>query len=163
MLGSELHRRLHAAAGNRSFRHLAELTETNPETVRRYMQGQAPSVSFVSALCGALSINCEWLLTGRGTMRCADVRRAVLRDAEASELFGAMAITIETLIDRVDRLEVLVQMLEIRVRTQHKATNLLNGASEGRIDARATPGITTGARVRAVADVVPERPSPSGR
>ena len=156
---SELHQRLHAATGNRSYRHLSELTETNPETVRRYMQGQSPSVEFLSALCAALAINGEWLLTGKGPMRMADVRKSALQNAEASELLSAMARTIEMLIDRVDRLELLLQMLEIRVRTSPKAINLL----ETKTDAKDPKGTKPGDRIRTIADAVPERSSPADR
>lgn len=159
MSQSDLHQRLLTATGNRSYRHLSELTETNPETVRRYMQGQSPSVDFLSALCAALAINAEWLLTGKGPMRAEDVRRDALQNAEASELLAAMARTIEMLIDRVDRLELLLQMLEIRVRTAPKATNLL----ETKTDAKNARGTQPGDRIRAIADAVPKRPSPADR
>lgn len=163
MAESELHQRLHTATGNRSYRHLSELTETNAETVRRYMQGQSPSVEFLTALCGALAINGEWLLTGKGPMRRADVRKSALRDAEASELLAAMAQTIETLIDRVDRLELLLQMLEIRVRTGHRATNLLEVKPEARSDARDVRGAEPGDRIQSIADAVSKRSPPADR
>ena len=157
MASSELHQRLNTAAGNRSYRYLAEITSTNAETVRRYMQGQAPSVEFLSALCGALAINGEWLLTGRGPMRVADVRKAALRDAEASELLAAMARTIETLIDRVDRLELLVQMLEVRVRAGSFAEKEIKPHGK---DPRAAEHAD---RVGVVADALPERSSEADR
>ncbi|VAX41951.1 hypothetical protein MNBD_PLANCTO03-44 [hydrothermal vent metagenome] len=156
---TELHERLNTAAGNRSYRHLAELTETNPETARRYMQGQPPSVEFLSAFCASLAINGEWLLTGRGPMRTADLRKAALRDAEASELLSAMARTIETLIDRVDRLELLMQMLEVRLRAAPLPTTLKETLPHAQ-DPRA-PEQTD--RVRVVADALPKRSPPADR
>lgn len=163
MAASELHERLQSATGNRSYRHLSELTGANPETVRRYMQGQSPSVEFLTALCAALAINGEWLLTGRGPMRLADVRKSALRDAEASELLAAMAQTIETLIDRVDRLETLLQMLEIRVRTAPRATNLLEPKPERTTDARDPRGSEPADRIQRIADAVPQRSSQADR
>lgn len=113
---SPLHERLLAVAGDRTFRHLSELTGTNAETVRRYMTGQAPSVDFLTAICTALGVNGDWLLTGRGPMKSADVQPNALRQASAPDLISAMASTVERLIDRVDRLEVFVQTVEVRVR-----------------------------------------------
>jgi hypothetical protein len=92
------------------------MTDTHPETVRRYMQGQAPSVEFLASLCNALAINADWLLTGRGPQRADQVRAFALRQANPTELHAAMASTISTLVDRVDRLETYCQTLETRVR-----------------------------------------------
>jgi len=154
---TELHDRLNTAAGNRSYRHLSELPNTNAETVRRYMQGQPPSVEFLAALCASLAVNAEWVLTGRGPMRTADLRKAALRDAEASELLAAMARTIETLIDRVDRLELLMQMLEVRIRAAPLATSLKETLPHAQ-DPRAAEQTD---RVRVVADALPKRsPAP---
>ncbi|MEL7474086.1 MAG: hypothetical protein AAGK04_12280 [Planctomycetota bacterium] len=115
-MDSGLHERLQSAAGSRTFRHLSEVTGVNAESVRRYMQGQAPSVAFVSAFCRELGVNADWLLTGRGPMRLADVKREALADADAGDLMGAVAGTLETLIDRVDRLDVFTQTLDVRLR-----------------------------------------------
>jgi len=57
---------MRSAAGDRSHRHPAELTDTHAETARRSMQGGAPSVEFVVAFCKALTINSE-LGEGRGS------------------------------------------------------------------------------------------------
>jgi transcriptional regulator with XRE-family HTH domain len=111
-----LHHRLRAAAADRSYRELGDLTATHPETVRRYMQGAAPSVEFLSAFAGALGVSVEWLLTGAGAMRSKDLRPHVLREASVTELLNAMAQTIERLIMRVERLEAYMQTLETRIR-----------------------------------------------
>src|SRR5262245_11814116 len=76
-----LHERLVVAVGDRTFRHIGELTKTHPETVRRYMGGQAPSTDFLAALCTTLSLNADWLLTGRGVMRLDEQRSQALREA----------------------------------------------------------------------------------
>ncbi len=65
----ELHDRLRMTAGKVSFRQIGSMTGTHPETVRRYMQGQAPSVAFVIRFAEAFEVGLEWLLTGRGLMR----------------------------------------------------------------------------------------------
>jgi len=116
MSSTAIHDRMNAAAGERTFRHLGELTRTNSETVRRYMSGQAPSAEYLASFCEALAVNAGWLLTGRGPMKLADVRTHALRQADPAELLSAMAETLERLIDRVERIEVFVQTLETRVR-----------------------------------------------
>ncbi|MGE3106813.1 MAG: hypothetical protein AB7G11_09025 [Phycisphaerales bacterium] len=115
---SELTERLLAAAGDRTYRSIADLTSTNAETVRRYMQGQAPSVEFLASLCSALGISEQWLISGRGPMRVNQLKTHALKDASPSELLSAMAGTIERIADRVDRLEVFITTLETRLRVR---------------------------------------------
>lgn len=79
------------------------------------MQGQPPSADFLVALCSALGVNAQWLLTGHGPMLQADVKGHVLKAANATDLLTAMADTIERLIDRVQRLERFVQALDVRM------------------------------------------------
>lgn len=62
--------RLRAAAGPRMFSKLAELTECNSETVRRYMRHGKPSAYFMARICRALDISPEWLFMGTGPMHC---------------------------------------------------------------------------------------------
>jgi transcriptional regulator with XRE-family HTH domain len=113
-----LHDRLRQAVGGRTFRHVAELTGVNHESVRRYLSGQTPSVEFLAALCKALSVNSDWLLFGRGPMRLEDVRASALREAPAPDLLTALAGTVEELITRIERLERFLQTMEIRVRAE---------------------------------------------
>ncbi len=129
MDGGNLHDRLCVAVGKRTYRSLSDMTGVHPETVRRYMQGQAPSIEFVSAVCAALKLNGDWVLTGRGPMRCDEVRREALRAADPSELLAAIAESLEALGERVDRLERFVQGLETRIR-----------GSSGRIEGGGEPG-----------------------
>lgn len=116
MDATTLHDRMSQAAGERSYRELADLTNTHAETVRRYMQGQSPSVEFVAALIRGLGLNAGWLLTGRGPMHAAEMKGEALREADVSELLNAMAETITGLIERVERIELFVQTLETRLR-----------------------------------------------
>ncbi len=116
MVGSNLQQRLRAVAGHRSYREIGEMTGTHPETVRRYMLGQAPSVEFLSAFSAALQVNGEWLLTGRGPTQRGDIRAHALREANPSELLSAVAATLERLMDRVERLELFLHTLEARLR-----------------------------------------------
>lgn len=128
---SDLHERLEACIGKTTYRRLGELTQTHPETVRRYMQGQAPSAQFLAGVCDAFDICGAWLLTGRGPMRVSDVRKNALREADASELLGAVASTLQDLGERLDRLERYVQGLETRIRA--------NGRTLSTDDADSTP------------------------
>lgn len=113
---SDLHERLASAIGKTTYRKLGELTETHPETVRRYMQGQSPSAPFLAHVCATFGICGEWLLTGKGPMRNEEVRRHALKQADASELLGAIANNLTELDDRMGRLERFVQGLETRLR-----------------------------------------------
>jgi transcriptional regulator with XRE-family HTH domain len=113
---SPLHERLAAVVGQRSSRYVGELTNTNHETVRRYLSGQAPSTEFLQAVCRAFGLSADWLLLGKGPMKASDVRDHALRQADPSELLTALAVAVERLIERVDRLEQMIQMIEVRVR-----------------------------------------------
>mgnify|MGYP001434154512 CR=1 FL=1 len=126
-MSNGLHDRLREAGGSKSYRHIGELTGTHPETVRRYMQGQAPAVEFVAAFAHAMGLNIDWLLTGRGPMKAADVKAHTLGEANASELLTAMANTIEDLIARVERLELFLNTLETRVRAAWSPTSPVPG------------------------------------
>ncbi len=110
------HARLNEAAGRVSYRKLGGLTNTHPETVRRYMQGQSPSAIFLTNMCRVLGISGEWLLTGRGPMKVSQIKSHALGQADPSELMTAVANTLTDLCDRMDRLERFVQTLETRVR-----------------------------------------------
>lgn len=157
VLLTPLHERLQAVAGQMTFRQLGELTQTHPETVRRYMQGQAPSVEFLAAICVHLGVSGEWILTGRGPMRATDMKAHALKQANAAELLNAMATTLERLHERVERLELFVNTMEARLRAQGGAAP---NAVEVKIDAQ--PGAAD-TRARAVADAVPERSRPHDR
>lgn len=154
MQASALHERLRTVAGERSYRELGVLTRTHPETVRRYMLGQSPSAEYLAMLCSALNINGEWLLTGRGPVNRRDIRADALREANATELLNAIAETLERLIGRVERLEVFLQTLETRLRSQRGEAD--KGVSCG----HGTPEVAVplSERARAVADAVPPVP-----
>ncbi len=150
MDGGSLHDRLSAAVGKRTYRSLSDLTGVHPETVRRYMQGQAPSVEFVSAVCHALKLNGDWVLTGKGPMRRDEVRREALRAADPSELLAAIAESLEALTDRVDRLERFVQGLETRIRgsSGRLASGGETGATRGDVEAKGADAHAAGAADR---------------
>jgi len=117
---SDLHDRLRAATGKTTYRKLGELTDTHPETVRRYMQGQSPSAPFLAQVCAAFGICGEWLLTGKGPMRTDEMRQHALKDADASELLGAIAANLTDLCQRMERLEHYVQGMDTRIRASSR-------------------------------------------
>lgn len=181
---SPLHERLHEVFGDKSFRAIAELTQTSHETVRRYMNGQAPSVEFLELVCRSLGVNGQWLLTGRGPKRADHIRQHALGEANASELLSAMARTLERLTERVDRLEVFMQTLETRLRAasapgsaaysvppagdrarhepqtdQHPARGLVERAGE--THAQSLAGFAV--RAQSIADALAQRPPADAR
>lgn len=167
-----LHERLAEAVGERTFRGLAELTGTPAETVRRYMQGQAPSAEFLASVCSALRVSGDWLLTGRGPMRVDDVKAEALRRADPGELLAAMSKNMERLLGRVERLEVFVQTMEARLRARREsaaAAAIVAGVGSGGTVGASTTGserdgaaaaVGSQSRARGIGDAVPQRPRP---
>lgn len=159
-----LHDRLNAAVGDRTYRHIGEMTQTHPETVRRYMQGQSPSVEFVAALATALGLSGDWLLTGRGPMKQEDARTNQLHESSAGELLGAVAGNLERLIERVERLEQYTQILETRLRgslqnADHRAAD--HRASV--IHEQPSAPVLQASRAQYLADALAKRPSSDAR
>jgi len=58
--------RVREACGGMSVAAVSRATGFHPETVRRYVRGQAPSAEFLAALVDRMGVNPEWLLCGRG-------------------------------------------------------------------------------------------------
>jgi hypothetical protein len=168
---SGLHDRLREIAGDRTYRAIGELTRQNSETVRRYMQGQAPSVEFLAAICAAMGVSADWMITGRGPMFVGEAKSHALREANAAELLSAVATTLESLGNRLDRLEVFVQTLEARVRggngTPYNARSAEGSApAESRSEDEHTEPKPRGnagdqSRAAAVADALTKRPPPA--
>lgn len=130
----DLHDRLRTAIGKQTYKRVGDLTGTHPETVRRYLQGQSPSVEFLTSLCRATGINPTWLLAGQGPMRLSEVRRHALQDADASELLAAMADTIAALTARIERLEIYSQSLETQLRGLRESGTTGNKGGDERSD-----------------------------
>lgn len=167
-----LHGRLQAAVGDRTFKRIGEMTNTHPETVRRYLSGHAPSVDFVSRLAATLGLNINWILTGRGPMRLAEVKPQALREANATDLLTHVALAIERLESRMDRLERYTQVLEVMIRRGDGPSPVVPtliepkpSESEHGEPAKSSEATTSGAdaRARSVADALAERPRPDAR
>lgn len=87
----KLHERLSTLFEGLSFRQIAELTEHNQETVRRYMRGQDPSVAFLVAVCERTDVLPEWLLMGRGPQKNVDAITLTLQDIPTETLAAELA------------------------------------------------------------------------
>ncbi len=114
------HQRVAEAVGDLSYRQLGRLTDTHPETARRYMQGQAPSAVFLINLCREFGISAEWLLNGRGPMKLSEVRAFALRKAEPAELLNAMAYALASQSERLARVE---SQLSLDTKLSHPVDN----------------------------------------
>jgi hypothetical protein len=124
------------------------------------MQGHAPSVEFLAAVCMSMGISAEWLLTGRGPMRVGELRQHALKEANPGELLTAVANTLQQLQERVERLEIFVQTLEARLRVG-AARGENNG--ELKIDGHSSPAHHGAIRARSIADAVAARPRQDAR
>ncbi len=111
VLPSSVHHRLREAAGSRSYRHVAELTQTHPESVRRYMQSHSPSFEFIAAFCGALGVSADWLIHGHGPMLARDIPGRTLTMAEPGDLLQALAQQLELFAARLARVEAYAERL----------------------------------------------------
>lgn len=156
---SPLHERILAAVGRRTIREVAELTRHHPETVRRYLSGQSPSIEFVAALCVALRLNAQWVLTGRGPMLSDDIRTEALRGADTGELLGAFASTVEAVQSRLERVEIYMQTMETRLRAAvaSETPNHQPSAGAPRADRPARASLLE----ELLKDALPERPPPA--
>jgi len=114
--GAELHTRLNKAAAGRSYRHISDLTGIHAETVRRYMQGQAPSAEFLSRFCEALELNADWLLIGRGPMGATFLPTASTGNDTTGESVHSIAASLERVTQRLERLEETIGQLESKLR-----------------------------------------------
>lgn len=148
------------------------MTNTHPETVRRYLSGHAPSVDFVSRLSDSLGLNINWVLTGRGPMRQAQIKPHVLREANATDLLTHVALAIERLESRMDRLERYTQVLEAMVRqgaSPRTPSSIVESKPlEGDHGSSATTqqeerGSDARSRAESVADALAERSRPDAR
>lgn len=173
---SALHDRMKSMVGKTTFRALGQATNHNPETVRRYMSGQAPSVEFLSALVGAYAVNADWLLTGRGPKDRSEVRTAALSKADPNELMAAIASRMEDMCDRIDRIEVFVQTMETKLRAAGRMESpevqvnpsvalqseerTRNDDDNNEAEAADDPA---GSNAGKIADAIPPRPRPDAR
>jgi len=70
--------RIRVCTHGAGYRELARMTGCNPETIRRNLLNETPTLSLVCALCAALDINANWLLFGLGPMHRRDLTANVV-------------------------------------------------------------------------------------
>ena len=102
--------RLILVAGELSFRELGKITETSPESVRRYMNGHTPSTVFVSKLCSGLGVSVGWLLLGNLPMMTLDVPHYIMKNANPEQLMAAVTAMLVDMAERLERLEKLEKL-----------------------------------------------------
>ena len=119
--------RLVQACEGISYRELGRRTDTHPETVRRYMQGQSPSAVFLSNLTRSLGISGDWLLTGHGPMKCSQIKSNALSQADPAELLRVVATAfsdMSRLMDQIERtLSDVKKPVELDSKTSNAATS----------------------------------------
>jgi transcriptional regulator with XRE-family HTH domain len=69
---------------------VAELVDMNPETVRRYIRGAAPSAQFLMRLANACDVSSDWLLRGVGPRHRSNALGHTLRDVSDAELVAEL-------------------------------------------------------------------------
>lgn len=157
---SPLHERMRLAVGEDStYRQVADRTGANAESVRRYMQGNAPSVEFVVSLCRCFGVSADWLLTGRGPMKAKDLKGYALGESSAGELFTAVAENLERLLGRVDRLERYMQTIE----TQLRGLGATGGTESGHAHDAQQSADPPSVRVGQLREALAQRPRPDAR
>jgi len=96
-----------------TFKALADLTRHHPETVRRYMRGQYPSLAFVLRLCKAMNISPHWLFTGEGSKTLAPTPPpGPFSEMPTREIFEAIATELDALVTKVERLEARLSAID---------------------------------------------------
>jgi len=130
--GSPLNHRITQVVGSLSLRTLSDRLGIHEERVRRYLNGAAPSLEFVEAVCRAFGVSRQWLVTGRGPRHSLTDEADVLNEAEAGELLEAVSDALESLLERVDRLESFASALESRLRQALGEVRPAGAASAGR-------------------------------
>ncbi len=90
---TDLHNRLRLVCAESTYARIGRLTGTHPETVRRYVAGDAPSAAFVAALCKATLLSADWLLCQRGRPLAAEPA-LVAPPAPPEDDIGAIRATI---------------------------------------------------------------------
>lgn len=109
-----IHERIAVIVGDRNNREIYRLTGVHHETVRRILNGQAPSTEFLRALCRATNVNAHWLLMGTGPMMETDTLADALRQAGPSDLLMALAESVARFGERMRLIESGVHVLEDR-------------------------------------------------
>lgn len=93
--------RLVIATGDRSIRQIASELGMNPETVRRYMAGRAPSFEFLAAICRKYDVLGSWLLLGEGPRTHKEFVEQTLHEVKANEMLEMIARRLDSIEGRL--------------------------------------------------------------
>lgn len=97
--------RLRQAAMTITNRRIGYSTGVHPQTARRYLTGDRPSIEFIIAFCGAFDVSADWLLTGRGCERWSGMRAWAWRTCTMGELCAAFGASLEDANERARALD----------------------------------------------------------
>jgi transcriptional regulator with XRE-family HTH domain len=86
--------RVRALCAGRTPQAIARLSGVSVDSVRRYLRGAGIPPRFLVALSQALEVSLNWLLTGRGPVRRAEVIALALERASTTDLLGELAARI---------------------------------------------------------------------
>lgn len=80
--------RLRFAVGGLTYAEVGRIVGCSAESVRRYLQGQLPSVEFIYSFCSRLDISPTWLILGVGEFHLGDglKNRVLAEDARLPAL-----------------------------------------------------------------------------
>ncbi|MGD9691600.1 MAG: hypothetical protein AB7G17_02030 [Phycisphaerales bacterium] len=158
MDNSPIHERLHTLLGHETYRVIGERTGFHPENVRRYMQGQTPPIQFIAAVCASTGASADWLLTGHIIPRAPEER--IPKDHAPEHVLASLSHVVETLTDRVERLERYIQTLETKLRASAAPSEPPHDRPDPTAQTRRQ---TTAPRPSSIADALPPGPRPPPR
>jgi hypothetical protein len=92
-----------------SFRRISKRTDYNPETVRRYMNGQSVPADFVAQVCVAYGLDANYLLTGEWKPANESSLRATPLETLLAEI-GRRLVNIESAQVGASTLEGMAQL-----------------------------------------------------
>lgn len=112
----QFYERLRAAIGAESVEDVAARTDTAVALTRSYFSGAPLDPGFLANFCRQYGVSSEWLLHGTGPMRQSDVPRFAVLRARSSSCLQSIAAETDRLTDRLDRVETLLNTLDLQLR-----------------------------------------------
>lgn len=116
----QFYERLRAAVGAESVEDVAARTDTAVALTRSYFNGAPLDPGFLATFCRQYGVSSEWLLHGTGPMRQSDVPRFAVLGARSSSCLQSIAAETDRLTDRLDRVETLLNTLDLQLRVATK-------------------------------------------
>ncbi|MCC6321491.1 MAG: helix-turn-helix transcriptional regulator [Phycisphaerales bacterium] len=88
---ASLNDRVRALCAGKTPQMLARLTGANADAVRRYLRGTGIPPAFLVRLARSMGVSMNWLLSGRGPIRRAEVVSLALERASTADLFSELS------------------------------------------------------------------------